>query len=173
MKSHVSKEADVIFDITGKIKQATLEITEALQQGDEELVEDLFEDLIALINSHENKYEAVAYTIIDSRNLTEEYRAKAKAYNDLAKRLKERLQDRMNQQGLRELDAGIFTLRIQRNGLPTVIVDIPAEDLPEQFHNIKPNKEKLRLALSKGERVEGVTISFLEIGEHIKIDAKG
>ena len=170
MDKHSSRESDTFFDITGEIKQVTTEIIKALEKQDEDLVEVLFEELIDLINSHENKYEAAAYTIIDSLNLTQEYQAKARAYRYLAKRLKERLQDRMNQRGLRELDAGIFTLRIKRNGHPTVIVDIPAEKLPEEFHNIKPNKEKLRLALSNGVKIEGVT---LEIGEYVAIDSKG
>ena len=170
MDEHVKRESNELFDPTGKIKQVTIEFTEALQKNDEDLAEDLFEDLIDVINSHDSKYEAAAYTIIESRNLTEEYRAKARAYDNLIKRLKERLQDRMNEYGLKELHAGIFTLRIIKNGHPTVIVNIPPEELPEQFHNITPNKVKLRLALSEGEKVEGVT---LEIGEHIAIHSKG
>ena len=169
MERHSSKEPYAIFDVTSEIKRVTLEITEALQQSDDELVEELFDDLIDLINSHENKYEAVAYTIIYSRDLAEEYQAKAKAYRYLAKRLKERLYDRMKQQGLKEFDTGIFRLWINKNPFPTVIVDIPAEELPKAFHNIRPDKVKLREALSKGEKIEGVT---LELNEHLKITVK-
>lgn len=170
MKKDVSMESNVLFDETGEIKQVTTEFANAFQQDDEELSEELFEELIDLINSHEERYQTVACIIIDSRNLTEEYRAKARAYNDLAKRLRDRLQNRMDQQGLRELNAGIFTLRIKRTGFPTVIVDIPVEELPQQFQSIKPDKIKLRSALSNGEKVEGVT---LEIGEYVAIDSKG
>ena len=170
MGKSVSMESNVLFDETGEIKQVTTEFTNALQQDNEDLAEELFEELIDLINSHEEKYQTVACIIIDSRNLTEEYRAKARAYNDLAKRLRDRLQNRMDQQGLKELNAGIFTLRIQRTAFPTVIIDIPVEELPEQFHSIKPDKVKLRDALSDGEKVEGVS---LEIGEYVAIHSKG
>lgn len=170
MKKDVSIESNVLFDETGEIKQVTTEFTNALQQDNEELAEELFEELIDLINTHEERYQTVACIIIDSRNLTEEYRSKARAYNDLAKRLKDRLQNRMDQQGLRELEAGIFTLRIIRNGHPTVIIDIPAEELPVQFHSIKPDKVKLRDALSNGEEIEGVS---LEIGEYVAIHSRG
>lgn len=166
----MSIESNVLFDETGEIKQVTTEFTNALQEDNEELAEELFEELIDLINSHEERYQTVACIIIDSRNLTEEYRAKARAYNDLANRLRDRLQNRMNQQGLKELQAGIFTLRIQRTGFPTVIIDIPVEELPEQFHSIKPDKVKLRDALSDGEKIHGVT---LEIGEYVAIHSKG
>ena len=169
MERHPSREPYAIFDVTGEIKQVTAEITNALQQSDDELVEELFDDLIDLINSHENKYEVAAYTIIYSRDLTEEYQAKARGYRYLARRLKERLQDRMNQQGVKEFDTGIFRLWIKEDPYPTVIVDIPAEELPREFHTIKPDKVKLREALSNGEKIEGVT---LELGEHIRITAK-
>lgn len=169
MEKYSNKESYAIFDATGEIKQVTFEITQALQKKDEELVEELFEDLIDLINSHENRYEAVAYAIVHSCDLVEEYRSKIRGYMYVAKRLKDRLRDRMNQQGLKELDTGIFRLWIKKNVHPTVIVDIPAEELPKEFHSIKPDKVKLREALSNGEEIEGVT---LELGEHVRVTVK-
>lgn len=169
MERHLSKEPYAIFDVTDEIKQVTLKIIEALQQENEELVEERFEDLIDLINSYENKYQSVAYIIVDSRNLAKKYQAKASAYRYLARRLKERLHDHMNQQELKDFDTGIFRLWIKDNLYPTVIVDIPAEELPKEFHSIRPDKVKLREALSKGEKIEGVT---LESGEHLTITVK-
>jgi len=69
-----------------------------------------------------------------------------------------------------EVKASNYTIRIVKNEIPTVIVDIPAEQLPERFQRVvqrvESNKIELRSAIINGEEVEGVT---LELGEHIKI----
>ena len=99
------------------------------------------------------------------RSLTRPY-AEASALKNLAKLLEQRLTDDMKQRNLKEVAARIYTIRIVENNIPTVIVNIPAEQLPERFQRVKPDKIKLNSAIIDGEEVEGVT---LEVGEHIRI----
>lgn len=169
MEQHLSEEFNSILDPTNEIRKITLGIVEAFQENNENLVEKLLHDLIILINSHQDKYEAVAFAIIHCRHLMDQYRAKARGYSHIAKYLKDRLQDHINQKGCKELDTQTFRFWIKENLYPTVIVDIPAEELPEEFYRIQADKIKLREALSNGKEIEGVT---LELGEHLRVTVK-
>ena len=175
MRKHASQEHDTVFDIRGEIRSIVGAITEAQAKKDYELVSELTDELIALIDKHEDKYELYAHVIKNSINGVRErkeiarpYNAEAKALKDLAELLEQRLKDDMKQRNLKEVKARIYTIRIEKNNIPTVIVNIPAEQLPERFQRIKPEPDKIKLqsAIIDGEEVEGVT---LELGEHIKI----
>ena len=173
MRKHASQEHDTFFDIKGEIRSIVGAITEAQAEGDHELVSERTDELIALMDKHENKYELYAYTIKNSingekksRKIARPHNAKARALKNLAELLEQRLKDDMKQRKLKEVEARIYTIRIVKNDIPTVIVNIPAEQLPERFQRVEPNKIKLRSAIIDGEEVEGVT---LELGEFIKI----
>ena len=173
MRKHASQEHDTFFDIKGEIRSIVGAITEAQAERDYELVSELTDELIALMDKHEDKYELYAYTIKNSINGEKESReiahpsiAKARALKNLAKLLEQRLKDDMKQRDLKEVEARIYTIRIEENNISKVIVNIPAEQLPERFQRVKPDKIKLKSAIIDGEEVEGVT---LELGEQIKI----
>ena len=173
MRKHASQEHDTFFDIKGEIRSIVGAITEAQVERDSELVSELTDELIALIDKHEDKYELYAYTIKNSINgakkskeIARPHNAKRRALKNLAELLEQRLKDDMKQRNLKEVEARIHTIRIVKNNIPTVIVNIPAEQLPERFQRVEPNKIKLNSAIIDGEEVEGVT---LELGEHIKI----
>ena len=173
MRKHASQEHDTFFDIRGEIRSIVGAITEAQVERDSELVSELTDELIALMDKHEDKYELYAHVIKNSINGVRErkeiarpYNAEAKALKDLAELLKQRLKDDMKQRNLKEVEARIHTIRIEEATIPTVIVNIPAEQLPERFQRVEPNKIKLKSAIINGEKVEGVT---LELGEYIRI----
>ena len=173
MRKHASQEHDTFFDIRGEIRSIVGDITEAQTERDYELVSELTDELIALMDKHEDKYELYAHVIKNSINgakkrkeIAHPYNAEARALKKLAELLKQRLKDDMKQHDLKEVKARIFTIRIEGNNNSKVIVNIPAEQLPERFQRVKPDKIKLKSAIIDGEEVEGVT---LELGEQIKI----
>lgn len=173
MRKHASQEHDTFFDIRGEIRSIVGAITEAQAERDYELVSELTDELIALMDKHENKYELYAHVIKNSINGAKKSKeiahpsiAKARALNKLAELLEQRLKDDMKRRNLKEVEARIYTIRIVENNISKVIVNIPAEQLPERFQRVKPDKIKLKSAIIDGEEVEGVT---LELGEQIKI----
>ena len=173
---HASKDPYTLFDITAEIKEMIAEITEAQEERDYDLIEQLTEQLIEVMDLHGRKYESYVHVIKESiaaaknnKTIADQFAAKATAHNNLVKRLKTRLHDDMKQHSLKTLDAGIFIVRTQKNSLPTLTVNVDADVLPERFQVIEPNKEELRHALSIGEEIDGVK---LEKGEHIRIVTK-
>ena len=174
--THASPDPDTLFEISGEIKVIMREITEAQAEKDYELVDTLTDELLDLMDKHENKYERYVHVIKNALNsatgnkeIADIFQAKATALNNLAKRLKETILRDMEQLNLVKVDAGIFTIRTQRNSIPTLTVEIDPEDLDERFQIIEPNKEELRFAISNGEEVDGVT---LEKGYHTRIGPK-
>ena len=170
------KDPWTLFDISDEMKMIILEIAEAQAAKDYDTVEELTEELIEIIDMHEDKYEASIHVIKNSLNaaagnqeLANAFQAKATAHNNVAKHLKQRLQDDMKRHGLNTVDAGIFTVRTVKNSVATLTVHIPADQLPERFWKIEPDNDELRFAISGGDEVEGVT---LEKGEHIRFSPK-
>ena len=174
--THASPDPDTLFEITGEIKVIIREITEAQAEKDYDLVETLTEELLGLMDKHEDKYERYVHVIKNSLNsdagnkeIADVFQAKATALNNLAKRLKDTILQDMKEHNLSKVDAGIFTIRTQKNSIPTLTVSVDAEELDERFQIIEPNKDELRFAICNGEEIEGVT---LEKGVHIRIGPK-
>jgi len=163
MQEHASQTRDEIRSIVEAILKAQTE-------NDYELVSEQTDELTALIDEHEDKYKSYASVIKNSERGASNRKEEAQALSNLAGLLRQRLQDDMKQRNLMEVKASNYTIRIVKNEIPTVIVDIPAEQLPERFQRVvqrvESNKIELRSAIINGEEVEGVT---LELGEHIKI----
>ncbi len=166
MRKHASQ-------IKGEIRSIVGDIIKAQAERDYELVSELTDELIDLMDKHEDKYELYAHVIKNSINGEKKSReiahpsiAKARALKSLAELLEQRLKDDLKQRNLKEVEARIYTIRIEENNNSKVIVNIPAEQLPERFQRVKPDKIKLKSAIIDGEEVEGVT---LELGEQIKI----
>ena len=180
--THASKDPDTLFEITGEIKLIIRDITDI--QGDpelnlkqkQELIEERTDELLDLMDDHEDKYEAYVHVIKNATNsatgnkeIADMFQSKATALNNLAKRLKETLLRDMQEHNLTKVDAGIFSIRTQTNSIPTLTVSVPAVKLPKRFQRVEPDNDELRHALSTGEEVEGVT---LEKGKHIRISAR-
>ena len=174
--THASPDPDTLFQISSEIKVIMREITEAQAEKDYDLVEKLTDELLNLMDKHENKYERYVHVIKNALNsaagnkeIADIFQSKATALNNLAKRLKETVLKDMENHNLTKIDAGIFTIRTQRNSIPTLKVSIDPEELEERFQTIEANKDELRFAISNGEEIKGVT---LEKGVHIRIGPK-
>jgi len=175
-KRNASGKAYPLFDISTDIEQIIFEITEAQHDKNHDLVEELTCQLLDLISTHEDKYEACVHVIKNSLNAAEgnqaianEFQAIATAHNNVAKRVKEMIKNDMERHGLKKVDAGIFNVRMHKNSVPTLHVYCDAEELPKRFQKIEINNDELRFALAHGEEVENAE---LVKGEHVRISAK-
>ena len=94
--------------------------------------------------------------------------ARAKAHVNLAKTLKERLLFDMQANGEESVPAGEFRIKRQRNSQASVVLDIDAEDLPEDYQKVtvEADKDALKYAIKAGEVIDGVNV---ETGEHVRI----
>ena len=170
------KDPYTLFEIRKEIREIIGEITEAQQDKNADLVSKLTDELLHSLDLLEDKHEAIVYVIKSSaaaaeynKAIANQFQAIATAHNNLVQKLKERLDEDMQTHDVSKLDAGIFTIRRQKNSIPTLTIHIPPEELPERFHKIVANTDELRFAINGGEEVNGVTLIK---GEHIRIVPK-
>lgn len=169
------KDPFTLFDLTETIKAIISDIIDAESVSDKEQVNALMEELDTLYDARESKHEAYVHVIKNSlagaenhQSVSDEFGARARALTNLAKRLKQRLLEDMEQHGEEVVNAGIFKIARQRNSQPSVVLHTAADELPEEFQRvtIEADKDALREALNAGETLNGVT---LHLGEHIRI----
>ena len=175
-RKFTGKDPYTLFDISPKIKEVIREIAEAQQDKDTKLVSELTDNLLDLLDLHEDKYEGYVHVIQNSlaaaknnKVIADQFNAIATAHNNLAKRLKARIQQDMELHQTDKVNAGLYIVRIQKNSVATLTVEVDPEDLPKRFQSVIPNTDELRFALTNGDEVEGV--SLLK-GEHIRIVPK-
>lgn len=99
--------------------------------------------------------------------VSREFTAKATIRGNNIKRIKEAIMSTMDRLGLKELDAGNYTIKVQKNGgkEPLVITG----EVPDKFKKViyEDDKELIRKALTDGETLE---FAHLEPrGKHIVI----
>lgn len=99
--------------------------------------------------------------------VSREFTAKATIRGNNIKRIKEAIMSTMDRLGLKELDAGNYTIKVQKNGgkEPLVITG----EVPDKFKKViyEDDKELIRKALTDGENLE---FAHLEPrGKHIVI----
>lgn len=164
-----------LYEITGEL----LELQNMIEEGaDPDVVNDTIESV-----EFDLEQKAEGYVMV-IRNLE----AQAKAIKDEEKRLREkrvsaengieslkkRLFDSMNATGKKKMNAGVFTLSIQKNGgaLP-VIIDADVEKLPKEMLNmvIRPDTKRLAELLQDEEksRFYSKFAHFGERGESLRI----
>ena len=170
------KDPYTLFDISEEMKEIVGELTEAQQEKDSDLIQELTDELIRLIDLHEDKYKATIYVIKNSlaaaeynQEIANQFQAVATAHKNLAKRLKDRIKYDMEQHGVTKTDAGIFSVRIQRNSVPSLVIDANPEDIPEEFQRIEIDRDEVKYALSIGREIE---FAKLEKGTHLRISVK-
>ena len=167
-----------LYEIRDSIEQISDDITQALMDEDDVLADELMEELEDYFEIHDMKVEAYVRVIKNSeagakacKEQAAEFSKHATALSNLAKRLKNNLLMNMNEREERTTGAGPFKLRIQKNSVPTVDIEIPVEELPEEYQivEVKADKHALAQAFKYGETIEGVTV---EKGEHLRIAIK-
>jgi hypothetical protein len=97
-------------------------------------------------------------------------KAVAVARENRVKRLKERLMEFMQGQGVKKIETARHKFTVCANGgVQGVVVSVPADELPAAFQHIAitPATETLRAALLRGEQIGGVELQ--PRGSHLRI----
>ena len=165
-----------LYEITGELR----ELQNMIEEGaDPDVVNDTIESV-----EFDLEQKAEGYVMV-IRNLE----AQAKAIKDEEKRLREkrlaaengieslkkRLFDSMNATGKKKLNAGVFTLSVQKNGgaLPVIIDADCVENMPKEMLkiDIKPDTKKIAELLQDEEksRLYSKFAHFGERGESLRI----
>lgn len=160
--------SNTLFEIVGEFQQL-YEI--ATDWTDPQLFDDTLEALTADLEAKSAGYVAVMEQLKMEADKAEEivkrYQAARIARDNAIKRMKERLLIAMDALGKKELPAGDFTIKIQKNGgkQPLTITG----DVPESFSKVivEPDNEKIREALAKGEELDFAHLE--ERGRHVVI----
>lgn len=164
-----------LFELTDAITDLIDDIVDALIAGDTEAVESLIDELDSLYGARSEKHEGYIHVIKNAETASAAckaqaaaFYARAKALENLSRRLKDTLLADLQQHGERRTTAGNFKIARQKNSQPSVILNIEAEALPTEFQRltIEANKEALKEALNNGTEIDGVA---LVTGEHIRI----
>ena len=161
---------------------ATLfEITDELQRFyqmaiDEEISDDAFDDTLACIMAElEVKADGYANVIkqleMESKQAEEiekEFRQKKEVRARRVKKMKDAIRDAMMVANTKELNAGKFTIKLQKNGgLEPMVIDKP-EEVPDTMKVIKYENDNARIReYLKDHKVDWAHIE--ERGSHIVI----
>lgn len=164
-----------LYEITGEL----LELQNMIEEGvDPDVINDTIESVEFDLEQKAEGYvmvirnlEAQAKAIKDEEKRLREKRLSAE--NGI-ERLKKRLFDSMNATGKKKMNAGVFTLSVQKNGgaLP-VIIDADVENMPKEMLkiDIKPDTKKIAELLQDEEksRLYSKFAHFGERGESLRI----
>lgn len=164
-----------LYEITGEL----LELQNMIEEGaDPDVVNDTIESVEFDLEQKAEGYvmvirnlEAQAKAIKDEEKRLREKRLAAE--NGI-ERLKKRLFDSMNATGKKKLNAGVFTLSVQKNGgaLP-VIIDADVENMPKEMLKmvIQPDTKRIAELLQDEEksRYYSKFAHFGERGESLRI----
>ncbi len=146
-----------------------------LSQDDELSEQDLTDQLNALAGDFTHKAENIARLVRNLESDATAFDAEAKRLADHKKSaqnraqwLKRYLQDNMTALELKQLQAGVFRLGVQKNP-PRVVIDSEAE-LPQQYleqiTEIRIDKNAIKNAITAGATVPG---AHIEQGESLRI----
>lgn len=164
-----------LYEITGELR----ELQNMIEEGaDPDVVNDTIESVEFDLEQKAEGYvmvirnlEAQAKAIKDEEKRLREKRLAAE--NGI-ERLKKRLFDSMNATGKKKLNAGVFTLSVQKNGgaLP-VIIDADVENMPKEMLKmvIQPDTKRIAELLQDEEksRYYSKFAHFGERGESLRI----
>lgn len=175
MADEKRRDPFTLFELTDEINVIVTDIIDAEIEGDEDEVQALIEELDDLHEKRGRKHEAYVHVIKNAlasakpcRAEAEAFTKRARALENLAKRLKKILLDDLREHDEESINAGIFKIARQANAQTSVIISVDAEELPEKFQLLKPepNKDAIRVALLAGEEIDGAALGD---AEHIRI----
>jgi len=164
-----------LFELTDAITDIIDDIVDALIADDTEEVDTLIDELDSLYSARSEKHEGYVHVIKNAETASaackaqaNAFYARAKALENLSRRLKDTLLADLQQHGETRTRAGNFKIARQKNSQPSVILNIEAEALPTDYQRItiEADKTALKDALNNGTEIDGVS---LETGEHIRI----
>ena len=158
-----------LFNIVGEFEELYALATQ--EELDEQLFNDTLEALTGELEIKGAGYVAVIQQLDmeakKAKEIAEAFKMKADARINAIGRMKDALKVAMTRIGTDKIDAGDYTIKLQKNGgkQPMLITD----EVPNDYLKViyEPDKEKIRQALE-----EGTELSFAHLeerGKHIAI----
>ena len=163
-----------LFELTAEIENVIDEIVDAEIARDTETLDGLYAELEALYDARESKQIGYVHVVKNAdiaakacQAQANAFYARAKALENIARRLKDNLHQDLIHHGEKSATAGKFKIARQ-NGTARVVLNIPPEELPADYQrvSIEADKTALKDALKDGTEIDGVA---LEPTEHIRI----
>ena len=159
-----------LFDMTAEMEQLYTMATEE-ELYTEQIFQDTLEGLMGEIEVKGAGYVAVINQLDmeqkKAKELSDQFRLKAEIRANSIKRMKQALKDCMERMNLKEIDAGDYTIKLQKNGgkQPLVING----NVPESMCKVilEPDKDKIRAAIEKGQELPYAHLD--ERGQHVVI----
>ena len=146
------------------ITSEQLRINELLEESGGELTPEIEEALVLNEHNFVTKSEGYIQTIakyqalVDAAdNIIKEAQRKKRVFDNISKRLKERLQDAMIIMGRDRVEVGIHTLSLRNS----VAVNITEESkIPNEFIKVETSVDKMKVkeALKRGELIPGAEL---------------
>ena len=164
-----------IFDIAKAIGDKVNEILDAvLDRETDEAIDVLYDELDSLYETREAKLESYVHVVKNAeaaaqacKDEANAFYAKSKAYENLARRLKDTLLGDLIHHDERSAPAGAFKIGRQKSP-PRVLVLIDPSELPAEFQRVtvEADKTALKAAIKENGGIDGVA---LEESEHVRI----
>lgn len=163
-----------LFQLTDTAHEIVQDLIDAQIKGDTHEVEALIQELNNLYKARTEKHEAYVHVIKNAEATAHACKAEADAFivraralDNLSKRLKSILLADLHQHSEKTAPAGKFKIARQA-GQPRVVVHVEVSQLPDDYQRItiEADKTALKDALKAGDVIDGVE---LEDTEHIRI----
>ena len=158
-----------LFDITKEFQQLYELATDP--EVDPDVFSDTLEALTGELDVKGRGYVSVIKQLEmeakQAKEISQQFADKQKTRENHIKQMKEALLFAMTKIGIDQIEAGEWTIKVQKNGgLQPMIID---GEVPENFKRITidDDKEKIRKALESGEKLDFAHLE--ERGKHISI----
>ena len=165
-----------LYRISRAIMSVLNKIVDALMEGPLDADDPLYQELDDLFATRNRKLQGYVKIIKSCKPLADACRAEAEAFSkraraieNLARRLRNNLLYDMQVNGEESTQAGRF--KISRRNSESVQLHIPPESLPAEFQNVSITADKtaLKKALKAGDEIKGVV---LKSGEYVEFRIK-
>ena len=155
-----------LYRLTRRVLRVLDKIVDAfIEEGPLDTDDPLYQELDALYSTRNRKLQGYVRIIKSAKPLADAYRAeaelfskRARAIENIAKRLQHNLIYDMQIHGEETVVAGNFKIAIRTS--ESVKLLVPAEDLPAEFQNVTVSADKMGIkrALKAGDEIDGVEI---------------
>lgn len=167
-----------LYDITSDMRAIDQLLDECGGDVSDERVLQAIENWIAELDTNlRDKVEGYAAYITELLAKATARRAEsrrladlAKANENAAKRLKERLLWALEERGIDKVETPLYVVSVAKNGGKAPLdIQVPAEQLPMEYQKVEysPAKDSIRNALEQGIEIDGCTL--MERGTSLRI----
>ena len=159
-----------LFEITSDVEQL-YELATMDEEMDEQLFQDTLDGLLGELEVKAGGYcnviKQLEMEADRAKNMSLVWEQKQKQRENAIKRMKEALRDAMIRTDQKQIDAGEYTIKLQKNGgKAPLIID---EEVPDNYQKViyETDKDKIRKDLEAGKELPFAYLE--ERGQHVVI----